>query len=472
MHDRSMLLCTVGALMLWLAHGTRVAQLRALRTQKKAHSSGDGPVVNPDNNTKSKGDTVMPHCVLPVRLLGIFVLSGSVAAQSVSDNGALEEIVVTATKRVESVQNVPLSISVVSQAALQAQNVLDTSAITRLVPAVTFNQSFLAAANNFSVRGVGTAAGGVGVDQSVGVAFDGVPLGSAAGSVADLVDVQRVEVLKGPQGMLFGKNASAGLINIVSNAPQIGKLEAIGRVSYGTLNDQQYTGTVNLPIGESAATRVSGWKFKRDGTVLEVNTGQEMNDKDSGGARVRLRWLPEENLDLNFTGEWSSHNQNGAAYTIRQYEPANFTPVNAGALVYGYDLNTSHQNPGAHNRDAYDLGDVPYFDRGHTGAYTLQGDYTTPWAGVFTAVLSYRQNDIDQSTAAYPSSNPYNNQPENIDVGHYEQFTGELRYASPVTDRLHYVAGLFYFHEKLQDEFTLGILAPPLPTVDNLGDQR
>ena len=432
----------------------------------------DTAPAGPDNNVMPKGDIAMPHRKLLARLLGLFVLSGSVAAQTVPDNGPLEEIVVTATKRVESVQNVPLSISVVSQNMLQTQNVLDTSALTRLVPAVTFNQSFLAAANNFSVRGVGTAAGGVGVDQSVGVAFDGVPLGSAAGSVADLVDVQHVEVLKGPQGMLFGKNASAGLINIVSNAPQLGQLEAIGRVSYGTLNDQQYTGTVNLPVGDTAAIRVSGWKFKRDGTILEVNTGQHMNDKDSDGARARLRWLPMENLDVNFTGEWTSHDQNGAAYTIRQYEPANFTPVNAGALVYGYDINTSHQNPGPHNRDAYDLGDVPYFDRGHTAAYTLQGDYTTPSNGVVTSVLSYRRNAIDQSTAAYPSSNPYNNQPANIDVGRYEQFTGELRYASPVTDRLHYVAGLFYFHEKLQDEFTLGILAPPLPTVDNLGDQR
>ncbi len=415
----------------------------------------------------------MSHWDTYLRALGLSAFAGVASAQSTPPEAAgLQEIVVTATKRAESLQNVPQSITVVSQATLQAQDVLDTSALMRLVPSVTFNQSFLAAANNFSVRGVGTAAGGVGVDQSVGVAFDGVPLGSAAGSVADLVDVQHVEVLKGPQGMLFGKNASAGLINIVSNAPEIGKLEAIGRVSYGTLNDQQYTGTVNLPIGETAAIRVSGWQFKRDGTILEVNTGQEMNDKDSGGARVRLRWLPVENLDLNFTGEWSSHNQNGAAYTIRQYEPANFTLVNAGAQVYNYDINTSHQNPGPNNRSAYDLGDVPYFDRGHTGAYTLQGDYTLPWQGVLTSVVSYRQNDIDQSTAAYPSSNPYNNQPENIDVGHYEQFTGEIRYASPVADRLHYVAGLFYFHEKLQDDFTLGILAPPLPTVDNFGDQR
>ena len=384
---------------------------------------------------------------------------------------ALAEIIVTGTKRAESVQNVPLSISVVSQAQLQSQSLVDTSDLTRLVPSVTFNQSFIAAANNFSVRGVGTAAGGVGVDQSVGVAFDGVPLGSAAGSVADLVDIQHVEVLKGPQGMLFGKNASSGLINLVSNVPELNKVEAIGRVSYGTLNDEQYTGTVNLPVGDTAAVRVSAWKFKRDGTVFEANTGQEMNDLNNGGARFRLRWVPIENLDLNFTGEWQNHDQNGAAYTIRQYEPGNFTLINAGAAVYNYDVNVNGRNPSTTNRTAYDLGAVPYFDHGNSGAYTLQGDYTTPWKGVFTSVVSYRANNVNQSTAAYPSSNPFSNQPENIDVGHYRQFTGELRYASPVTDRLHYVAGLFYFHEKLNDDFTLGVIAVPLPTVDDFAQQ-
>ena len=141
------------------------------------------------------------------------------AAADADAAGALTEIVVTATKRAESIQAVPISVAVVSQAQLTEQNVLDSSDLGRVTPSVGFNQVFIAAGNAFSVRGVGSLAGGAAVDQSVGVAFDGVPLGSAAGNISDLVDMQRVEVLKGPQGMLFGKNSSAGLINLVSNAP-------------------------------------------------------------------------------------------------------------------------------------------------------------------------------------------------------------------------------------------------------------
>jgi len=372
--------------------------------------------------------------------------------------GALNEIVVTATKRSESIQTVPISIAVVSQAQLQEQNVLDSSDLGRVAPSVAFNQVFIAAGNAFSVRGVGSLAGGAAVDQSVGVAFDGVPLGSAAGNISDLVDMQRVEVLKGPQGMLFGKNASAGLINLVTNVPNIDQTEIIGRVSYGTLNDQQYSATVNLPIGDTMAARLTGWKFKHDGTVFERNTGQSMNDKNTAGERLRFRLLPVENLDLNFTAEFQNHDQNGTAYTVRSYGTA--VPFGAnGPTVQAYDQSLGiYASPT--NRTADDPGNgQPFFDHGSTSAWTFQSDYSIPGSGIVTSVLSYRANDLNQNGAAYPTSYPFpyqGSQTENMDFGHFHQFTGELRYASPVTDRLHYVAGLFYFKEQIKDEFTLG----------------
>ncbi len=373
-------------------------------------------------------------------------------------SGALTEIVVTATKRAESIQTVPISVAVVSQAQLQEQNVLDSSDLGRVAPSVAFNQVFIAAGNAFSVRGVGSLAGGAAVDQSVGVAFDGVPLGSAAGNISDLVDMQRVEVLKGPQGMLFGKNSSAGLINLVSNTPALGETEIIGRASYGTLNDEQYSATVNLPIGDTMAARITGWKFKRDGTVFEKNTGQSMNNKNTDGERFRFRVLPVENLDLNFTAEFQNHVQNGTAYTVRSYGVA--VPFGAnGPTVQAYDQSLGiYASPT--NRTADDPGDgQPFYDHGNTSAWTFQGDYSIPGNGVITSVLSYRANNLNQNGAAYPTSYPFpfqGSQTENMDFGHFHQFTGELRYASPVTDRLHYVAGLFYFKEQIKDEFTVG----------------
>ncbi len=383
------------------------------------------------------------------------------AADADASAGALTEIVVTATKRSESIQAVPISIAVVSQAQLSEQNVLDTSDLGRVTPSVGFNQVFIAAGNAFSVRGVGSLAGGAAVDQSVGVAFDGVPLGSAAGNISDLVDMQRVEVLKGPQGMLFGKNASAGLINLVTHSPILGETAIIGRASYGTLNDQQYTATVNLPIGDAMAARISGWKFKHDGTVYERNTGQRMNDKNAAGARLRFRVLPVENLDLNFTAEFQNHVQNGTAYTVRSYgTPAGAPPGSAtGADVAAYDRALGIIASPT-NRTADDPGNgQPFFDHGNTAAWTFQGDYAISGGGIVTSVLSYRANNLNQNGAAYPTSYPtpyQGSQTENMDFGHFHQFTGELRYASPVTDRLHYVGGLFYFKEQINDAFTLG----------------
>lgn len=394
-------------------------------------------------------------------VIGTVMAIEAASAQTVPPTNAdvaLTEIVVTATKRSESIQTVPVSVAVVSQAQLQEQNVLDSSDLGRVAPSVAFNQVFIAAGNAFSVRGVGSLAGGAAVDQSVGVAFDGVPLGSAAGNISDLVDMQRVEVLKGPQGMLFGKNSSAGLINLVSNAPALGETEIIGRASYGTLNDEQYSATVNVPIGDTMAARITGWKFKHDGTVFERNTGQSMNNKNTDGERFRFRVLPVENLDLNFTAEFQNHDQNGTAYTVRSYGTA--VPFGAnGPTVQAYDQSLGiYASPT--NRTADDPGDgQPFYDHGNTSAWTFQGDYSIPGSGVITSVLSYRANNLNQNGAAYPTSYPFpyqGSQTENMDFGHFHQYTGELRYASPVTDRLHYVAGLFYFKEQINDDFTVG----------------
>jgi iron complex outermembrane receptor protein len=384
----------------------------------------------------------------------------SPVAPSVS---AVPEVVVTATKRAENLQNVPLSVSVVSQQALQARNLSGTTDLQRLVPGLQFTTSPSVANAIFQVRGVGTAAAGQGLEQSVGVAFDGVPLARSLGSIADLVDIERVEVLKGPQGMLFGKNASAGVLNIISQSPKLDKTEVIARAAYGTLNDQQYTGTLNIPVGTDAAVRLSAWRFKRDGFVNEVNTGQEMGDKDTQGARLKVRWAPAEKLDIQLTGEWFSHNINGGAITIRQFEPANFTPANLGSQIQAWEL--AHGTvPGPTNYVARGpVNGYGYFDRGSTGAYTGQVNYDLG-GGTLTAIASNRIVKNDNSFDPFPSDNPFNQSTFARDVVNYRQTSGELRYASPASGRLRYVAGLFYYHLNLHEKFLQGLIgSTPVP---------
>ncbi len=383
----------------------------------------------------------------------------AVAADAVADTGSvtLDEVVVTATKRSENLQNVPLSVSVVSQAALQSENLSNTSDLKRLVPGLQFNPASTAGNNTFSMRGVYTSANGYGLEQSVGVAVDGIPIARPVGAVADLVDIQRVEALKGPQGMLFGKNASAGLLNIVTNLPELGKTETILRASFGSLNDRQYTGTVNLPVTDDSAIRLSAWKFSHDGPIHEVNTGQDMGDQNSGGARFKLRWKPTDALDVNFTGEWTSHDENGPAYTLRAFAPDKFTAANAGAAIEAWEL--AHGTvPSAENHTARGL-DLPYYDKGNTGAYTGQADYSIG-EGTITTLVSYRDIKNDNPFDPYPTDNPYNQQTKNQDTVHYDQLTEEIHYTSPAAERFRYVVGVFNFRLKLHEDFGIGFNLP------------
>ena len=381
------------------------------------------------------------------------------AGLSHSDSGAesLDEIVVTATKRAENLQTVPFTVSVVSEADLQSHGFVDTEDLTHVIPDLQYHHSDTPGNEAFGIRGVSTLGIGPGLEQSAGVAFDGVPLGRVVGSIADLVDIHSVEVLKGPQGMLFGKNASAGLMNIISNTPELDKTTTDVRASFGSLNLRQYSGTVNLPITPESALRVTAWKFSHDGTVHEVNTGQDMNDKNSSGARLKYRWRVSDDFDLNLTAEWTSHDANGTAFTIRSFDPANFTPFNAGALVQAWEL-AHGTSPSDTNRTARGI-DAPYYDKGHTAAYTAQGDYAIG-DGTLTAIAAYRSIYNDNPFDPWPTDNPYNQQAINRDTIKYDQVSEELRYLSPLKDRLHYVVGLFNFRMHLRDDLAISFSPP------------
>ena len=397
-----------------------------------------------------------------------FVLAAT-AAETPATGGALDEIVVTATRRTENIQVVPLSVDVVSQSMLQQQNLSDTTDLKRLVPALEYRHTGTPANNGFSIRGVETLGTGYGLEQSAGVAFDGVPLARNVGSTADLVDIHSVEVLLGPQGMLFGKNASAGLINIVSNSPELGKTDTSLRASFGSLNDRQYSGTVNLPVTEDSAARLTAWKFSHDGTIHEINTGQSMNDKNSDGARFKYRWKATDQLELNFTGEWVSHDENGAGYSFRSFVPANYALQAGPGDAAGWEL--AHGTvPSETNRTARGV-DRPYFDKGNTDAYTGQADYQIG-DGTLTAIVAYRNIKNNDSYDAFPSDDPYYQQYKNTDKIAYNQLSEELRYASPVAERIRYVVGLFNFRLKLNDVQGFGVsgVLPGIPVAVTLLD--
>jgi iron complex outermembrane receptor protein len=366
---------------------------------------------------------------------------------------ALDEILVTARRRSENLQNVPVAVTAIPETALRAQNLADTRDLARLVPALQFVGGATTKLLNFSTRGVGTFVFSDGFDQSVGVAFDGVPLARSGGSIADLVDIDHVEVLEGPQGMLFGKNASAGLINITTKAPRLGETEGNFRVAYGSFNELQTNATVNLPLGDNFAIRASAWRYRHDGYVDAVDLGRKLGVKDSYGGRLRLRWQPAEGTDINLTGEWTGADQDPSVTTIRvfatdalgvrTYETGRGTPIGPTNLV---------------TTSPTDL-----FNKASSRAYTLTLDQDVGKHTV-SSVTSYRKIQVNENFDPESSNAPLyvSTQGDNV---RYKQFSQELRLTSPADQRLRYVLGGIYFHLDLDDYFYSVIVGgTPVPS--------
>lgn len=211
------------------------------------------------------------------------VAAAPVAADGESGDG---EILVTARRRAESLLEVPIAINVVSGDQIQQDGITRTEDLQFLVPGLSV-VSFIGGAN-VSLRGVGTGQNVSGTDESVGIYLDEIFQGVGSAAFSRFFDVERVEVLKGPQGTLYGRNVTAGAISLVSRAPVLGKLGGEVDASYGTYDTFRANAAINVPLGDNAALRVSGTFGDSRGYVRDIVNDDYLNGEDYFGARVRL----------------------------------------------------------------------------------------------------------------------------------------------------------------------------------------
>lgn len=213
------------------------------------------------------------------------------------------EIVVTAAKREQTLQQVPIAVSVAGSDAIERAQVRDLKDLQTLVPALRVSQQQNSAATNFIIRGFGNGSNNPGIEPSVGVFVDGVYRSRAAAQIADLPDVNRVEVLRGPQSILFGKNASAGVISLVTREPQFrwqGSLEA----TYGNLDGVVLKGLINAPLGNKVAASLAAGINKRDGFVRDLGWNGRSNDRDRWFTRAQLRFEPADALKFRLIADY------------------------------------------------------------------------------------------------------------------------------------------------------------------------
>ncbi|MGB3722945.1 MAG: TonB-dependent receptor, partial [Pacificimonas sp.] len=213
-------------------------------------------------------------------------------------SSGISEIVVTAQRQSQSLQDVPISVSAFSAEALDSQQIENSSDLQLTLPNVTFtNGNFTAA--SFTIRGIGDLCVGVSCDSATAIHINGSPLFGTRLFETEFFDLERIEVLRGPQGTLFGRNATAGVVNIVTAKADPTGFGAALEGEYGNFDSMKVKGMVNIPIGDTLAVRAAGFYLNRDGYTKNLFDGSRVDDRDLYAIRGSVRWEPTDNTSLD-----------------------------------------------------------------------------------------------------------------------------------------------------------------------------
>ncbi|HWU03022.1 MAG TPA: TonB-dependent receptor, partial [Novosphingobium sp.] len=288
---------------------------------------------------------------------------------------------------------------------------------------------------------IGTLNFSDGVEPSVSTVIDGVVIGRSAASFFDFSDISRVEVLRGPQGTLFGKNASAGAINLVTEKPSLTKNSLDGTISYGSYNDFRLKGSGSLVlVPDRLALRLTGFRSTADGVITNLYNGQNLNNINTWGLRGKLLWEPGADTSLYLIADYSKNDRNCCVSTIRSVLPTTtyYTGQTRAQLVAGQPLGPNN---------TYVNMDGATFGNQKAGGVSLEAN-TKLLGQTLTSITAWREfDDYDNNDTDGVQVNVYN---INNARQHQKQFTQELRLTSPARQRLEYVLGLYYFWQDLR----------------------
>ncbi len=237
------------------------------------------------------------------------VMAQGASTENASENiGGIQEIIVTAQRREENLQDVPISVSAFSAEQLSARGTTDVSRLEGMVPGFTFGRSGSDARP--AMRGVRTENIGVNGDTTIGFFVDGIYQSRASQATTGFVDIERVEVQRGPQGTLYGRNTTGGAIRVITAKPT-NEFEGSAEASIGSFNRWHFKGSVNLPASDSLSFRLNGFIEKGDGWADNLFDGSEVNDTDGFGARVAVRWVPSDAFTGDLTFDYYKSDQAG-----------------------------------------------------------------------------------------------------------------------------------------------------------------
>ncbi|SFP60287.1 TonB-dependent receptor [Sphingomonas rubra] len=348
------------------------------------------------------------------------------------------EIVVTAQKRSERLQDVPIAVSVISGQALAASGKPGLEGAVTLVPALNFQKSGTTLNQSLFLRGVGTTTFSIAGEPSVSTVLDGVVFARSGEAFGDLVDIERLEVLRGPQGTLFGKNASAGVVNIVSVQPteELGGYVEGGYFTNG--DERRIRGALNIPVSENLLTRFTGFYGKYEGNIRNVATGGRVNGYEHYGARAQLKWTPSASTTIALIGDYHRNDDNCCAEVIGT------GPLNAAGVAITSPAFAVLPTPrGDETRQVNQNLVTRTKEEGYGVSLQLDTELGTQTVTSITAYRDYRNTEIrdgDFLPSAYVGFNQLHD--TGPQTGH--TFSQELRLTSPAQQFLAYVLGIYY----------------------------
>jgi iron complex outermembrane receptor protein len=254
----------------------------------------------------------MKNIKLIATVLGIAVfplLTGGVALAQSEGHAVIEEITVTARKRPveENMQDVAVAITAYSGATLDKYGIRDIREVAQIAPSLRSSQSQNSTTSSFGIRGIGTSTQNFGLESSVGIYVDGVYRARQSSVINNLIDMEAVEVLRGPQGTLFGRNTPSGALIFRTKAPSPGAgPEAFAEISAGDFGLLNVSGATSFTLSDSVAMRVTGFSGNRDGYVSDVALGSdEINDRSRWGGRLQLVYEPNDRFDMRIIADYS-----------------------------------------------------------------------------------------------------------------------------------------------------------------------
>lgn len=386
--------------------------------------------------------------VAPVPRTQLAVALTALAATGVSAQPVLEEVIVSAQKRERGLQEAPISLAVFTEDAIERLGITNVGDISNNVPNVR-GRTFGVTPTTmlFYIRGIGISDAQVTQDPPVGIYLDNVYMARNSALTLDVADIERIEVLRGPQGTLYGRNTTGGAINIITAKPT-DEFAFKQKLSFGDYSLFRTQSIINAPLGETLAANLVYEHNERDGWIDNLGLGNDFNKYDKDALRLALRWMPSDNVTVDYTYDYSENDFTGNYYHVGELSPG--APP---TIVPQTDRQDKAELP------------TPFKSSNDEGSgHALHISWDTA-IGEFRSITAYRELEqfVYNDYSGNPTTSVFLNDP--LDVEH-EQFSQEFQVVGTTEGgAFSYVAGAFYFEEegqeKAEDKIPLfGVLLP------------